>query len=247
MGGTTELDNPVRRERGTDISNGLPGQGSPAELPGGGMPGMSSDKEGDADALPAPACPRQCAHSGGGKHPHQWCTRRNMLVSRRVPNGRHPDTVQCAKGADRKRRRLAEAERRESSERAFEAYMEQLENVTTSRYLGRVLTAGDDDCFAMVGNLGKARKSWGRLSCILSWEGADPKVLGKFIKQWRRRCCCLGRRRGYSPRGLSGPWIASRTDSRDGSTRGNHIDGDIGAGSIRLWRRQWGKWASRVT
>ena len=34
----------------------------------------------------------------------------------------------------------------------------------------------------MVGNLGKARKSWGRLSRILRQEGADPKVSRKFYK-----------------------------------------------------------------
>ena len=34
----------------------------------------------------------------------------------------------------------------------------------------------------MVGNLGKARKSWGRLSWILSREGADPKVSVNFYK-----------------------------------------------------------------
>ena len=71
---------------------------------------------------------------------------------------------------------------RESLERAFEAYMEPLENVTAFKYLGWVLTAGDNDWLAVVGNLGKARKSWGRLSRILSWEGADPKVLGNVYK-----------------------------------------------------------------
>ena len=35
---------------------------------------------------------------------------------------------------------------------------------------------------AVAGNLQKARKSWGRMSRILSWEGADPKVLGHFFK-----------------------------------------------------------------
>ena len=34
----------------------------------------------------------------------------------------------------------------------------------------------------MVGNIGKARKSWGRLSRILRREGADTKVLGSFYK-----------------------------------------------------------------
>ena len=34
----------------------------------------------------------------------------------------------------------------------------------------------------MVDNLSKARKSWGKLSWILSREGADPKVSGIFLK-----------------------------------------------------------------
>ena len=38
------------------------------------------------------------------------------------------------------------------------------------------------DWISMVVNLGKARKSWGRLSRILSREGADPKVSGIFYK-----------------------------------------------------------------
>ena len=46
-------------------------------------------------------------------------------------------------------------------ERAFEAYMEPLDNVTACVYMGRVLTVGYDDWLAVVGNLGKARKSWG--------------------------------------------------------------------------------------
>ena len=75
-----------------------------------------------------------------------------------------------------------EAELRESSERAFEAYRETLEILTAFNYLGRVLTAGDDDWLEVVGNLGKARKSWGRLSWILIQEGADPKVLGYSYK-----------------------------------------------------------------
>ena len=50
-------------------------------------------------------------------------------------------------------------ELREISERDFEAYGEPLENVTAFRYPGRVLTSGDYGWIAVVGNLGKARKS----------------------------------------------------------------------------------------
>ena len=65
---------------------------------------------------------------------------------------------------------------RESLERAFEEYGEPLENVPTFLYLGNVLTEGDDDWLAVVGNLSKARKSWGQLYRILIREGEDPKV-----------------------------------------------------------------------
>ena len=63
---------------------------------------------------------------------------------------------QSSAPGERKRRRLAEAEMQESSERAFEAYGEPLENVTTFRYLGQVLTAGYNDWLAVVENLGSA-------------------------------------------------------------------------------------------
>ena len=72
---------------------------------------------------------------------------------------------------------------REITERAFQAYGEPLENVTAFRYLGQLTMVGDDDWPAVVGNLHKSRKSWGWLSRILSWEGADLKVLGHFSKE----------------------------------------------------------------
>ena len=49
------------------------------------------------------------------------CVRCDMQVPWRELNGQHLGTTQCLKGAERKRRRLAEAETRENSERFFEA------------------------------------------------------------------------------------------------------------------------------
>ena len=40
------------------------------------------------------------------------------------------------------------------------------------------MMAGDYDWPAVVGNLRKARNSWGRYSRILIWEGSDLKVSG---------------------------------------------------------------------
>ena len=54
-----------------------------------------------------------------------------------------------------------------------------MENVTTFKYLGRVITVRDDDWPEVNCNLQKARNSWGR---ILSREGADQKVSGHFLK-----------------------------------------------------------------
>ena len=83
---------------------------------------------------------------------------------------------------EQKRRRLAEEEIRESSERAFQAYGAPLENVTSFKYMGRVMTVGDDYWPKVVGNLQKVRKIWGQISRILIREGADPKVSGHFFK-----------------------------------------------------------------
>ena len=58
-----------------------------------------------------------------------------------------------------KRRRLAEAETRKTTDRAFHAYGKQMRAVTEFRYLGRVLTATDYDWPAVAGNIRKARVS----------------------------------------------------------------------------------------
>ena len=84
-------------------------------------------------------------------------------------------------GLERKRRRLAETDIRESTDMDFEVYGKQLQTATSFKYLGRIMTTGDDNWPAVVGNLGKAQKSWGRLRRILSREGADKKVSGGFF------------------------------------------------------------------
>ena len=68
-----------------------------------------------------------------------------MLVPWRTLNRRHPATAQCARGAERKMRRLVEEELREITERAFEAYGDPLENVTAFKSLGWMMMAGDYD------------------------------------------------------------------------------------------------------
>ena len=52
--------------------------------------------------------------------------------------------------------------------------------VSEFRYLGRLLTATDDDWPAVAGNIKKARRSWGRMARVLGREGAEPKVSRTF-------------------------------------------------------------------
>ena len=47
---------------------------------------------------------------------------------------------------------------------AIKVYREQLQTVPSFKYLGRILTEGDDDWPAVAGNLGKARRAGGDCS-----------------------------------------------------------------------------------
>ena len=99
-----------------------------------------------------------------------------MQVPRKALNGRHLGTAQCAKGAEGKRRRLAKTDKRDNLERAFSAYRQPMEAVSEFQYLGRILTATDDDWPEVAGNIKKVRRCWGSLAWVLGREGEDHKV-----------------------------------------------------------------------
>ena len=54
--------------------------------------------------------------------------------------------------------------------------------MTSFKFLGRLMKAVDVEWLEGAGNLRKDRKSWVRMMRILSREGADPKILGLFLK-----------------------------------------------------------------
>ncbi len=64
----------------------------------------------------------------------------------------------------------------------FTAYGDELERVEVFKYLGRLMAYDNNNTQAMQGNLKKARKSWGQVSCILRAENASSKVCGVFYK-----------------------------------------------------------------
>ena len=55
-----------------------------------------------------------------------------------------------------------------------------MEAVTEFKYLGRLLTATDNNWPAVAGNIQMSRRSWGWLAKVLGREGADPKVSRTF-------------------------------------------------------------------
>ena len=71
---------------------------------------------------------------------------------------------------------------REVTSWAFSAYGRPIQMVTSFRYLGRVISAADDNWPAVVWNLAKARAVWRRMTRILSREGAETRVSGFFFK-----------------------------------------------------------------
>ena len=55
----------------------------------------------------------------------------------------------------------------EIAEKAFQAYVRSLATVTLFKYLGQVLTAADENCPEVFGNLRKARKIWEWMERVL--------------------------------------------------------------------------------
>ena len=112
-------------------------------------------------------------------------------------------------------------------------------------YYYSVISAVDDDWPAVVGNLWKARKSWGQLLRILSREGADPKVSGYFFKAVRQAVLLFGVETWVitprMERALSSfqHRVAQRLTGRHPRRRG------VGVRITHHWRKKWWKQASR--
>ena len=66
-----------------------------------------------------------------GNHPLPRCTKCDMFFTQRELNGIHQAMAMCARGEERRLKRLQEEEARLSMVVAFEAYVRPLEMVTT--------------------------------------------------------------------------------------------------------------------
>ena len=54
--------------------------------------------------------------------------------------------------------------------------------VYSLKYLGRVITAADDDWASFISNLRNFQKQWVQMSRILGREGSNARVSGLFYK-----------------------------------------------------------------
>jgi len=95
----------------------------------------------------------------------------------------HQQTADCKRWAAIREKRAADkVYKREMAETVFNVQGVPIENVSEFKYLGRVVNNKDDDRPAVRMNLKKARAKWGRISRILSKEGANPKAMASFYK-----------------------------------------------------------------
>ena len=103
-----------------------------------------------------------------------------------IPKGsgdKHQQLADCIKyAAIRESRAAAKVNTRAVVETVFNVDGVPIENVSEFKYLGRVVKSNDDDRPAMKANMKKARAAWGRISGILTREGANPKAMASFYK-----------------------------------------------------------------
>ena len=73
-------------------------------------------------------------------------------------------------------RSLAKEEARSGTDRALTAYGFPLSQVTSFKYLERVLAAEDNAWPSVVCNLWRSRQKWAHLTWVLRREGADAQT-----------------------------------------------------------------------
>jgi len=94
----------------------------------------------------------------------------------------HTESATCRRGRITKRSREIANNIIQHEEQVFTIDGAPIENVGSFPYLGRKEARTDADWGAIYTNLRKARYKWYKLSKLLTREGANPKIFGKFYK-----------------------------------------------------------------
>eukprot|EP00797_Seminavis_robusta_P003406 Sro1211_g252850.1 Reverse transcriptase (RNA-dependent DNA polymerase) (1066) ;mRNA; f:30706-34100 len=99
-----------------------------------------------------------------GSQPLPRCRLCGMHVTYQALNTTHPSSHLCIEGQQRKLRRQNLEAVRKSREVVFTALNQPIETVTSFRYLGRILSANNNDWPAVHKNIIKARQKWAHIS-----------------------------------------------------------------------------------
>lgn len=105
-----------------------------------------------------------------------------MHVTYLAINRGHTNTALCTRGTALRRRREAATTIQRARAVNIQVLGNDLERVTTFKYLGRVLAANNSDWPALFANINKARGKWALISRPLLRTGVSTRVIGMFYK-----------------------------------------------------------------
>jgi hypothetical protein len=98
------------------------------------------------------------------------------------PTATHTHSQTCQAGAARLQSRRLELAQHAARHVIFSINGNPIENVSSFRYLGRMLCDDDNDWLAISTNLKKARTQWSMIARLLSRDGANYRTMGYFYK-----------------------------------------------------------------
>jgi hypothetical protein len=102
------------------------------------------------------------------------CHNCGMFCTLTALAGKHMDSALCREGAKRNKRKKMNLQCIRAFRRTFQIRDQPIETVTTSKYLGRILTSRDNDWEAAYRNLKKTKQRWATISRVLARESASP-------------------------------------------------------------------------
>ena len=114
--------------------------------------------------------------------PCPQCGRCGLQVPNNRLNNRHYNSDICRKGIGRKERREASQRMYEAGQERFQVNGNFLTRVSAFKCLGRDLVYNNSDWLALYRNLKKAQKRWGMVSRVLVRDGATTRAMGMFYK-----------------------------------------------------------------
>ena len=101
----------------------------------------------------------------------------------KVPSlDKHIGTKACKKAATRASKRRQVKANREVDQVIFHIGDQPIQKVSSFKYLGRILSANDDDLPAVAANVHCAHQRWGQVAQLLIREGASSLTMSYFYK-----------------------------------------------------------------